>query len=215
MTYPQPILNHVLVTVESEKVDMIHYGSLELKVAGTEGLEDVSKYAQTMGHVVNVPRGMSNGIPYKYIVPEVQVDDDVVLHYSAIDDTMAIEHNGERLYLVPYEYIFAAIRNGEIVMIGGRVLCEAIQAEGVVNDDGINVIKSPSGIITAINVPHDAKFATLSHIGTPLKGSPTLSVKIGDVIAYPRDADWENEIMGKKYFCMTQEDILMHEPKQS
>lgn len=210
--YPQPIYNNVLVQVDSEKKTTIKHGALELVAAGTDYNEDLSVYAQTLGRCVNVPRGASDGI-FRQIEQEVRVGDEVVLHYNSIDENQSFEHEGETLYLVPYDYIFAVIRDGEIVMIGGRVLCLPIY-EGV-EEDGMVVKKTESGIITDINVKHDLKKAILSHIGTPLKNCKTLPVNTGDLVWYDKDADFENTIMGKKYFVMTQEDLLMYQPKNN
>jgi co-chaperonin GroES (HSP10) len=213
MPYPKPVFNHLLVRVKSEKANRVKLGALELEIAGIDYNTDASAYAQTMGEVLSVPRAMSKGIPYEYIEPEVQIGDEVVLHYNAITEDAEVEYNNEKFYMVPYEYIFCAFRNGQMIMIGGRVLCEAVYEEGAVEEDGMMVKKSESGIITDINVKHDLKKAFLSQIGTPLKGAPALPVVAGDEVWYPKDADFENTINGKKYFCMVQEDLLMYRPK--
>lgn len=213
MDYPQPIYDHILVKVEQEKKSVIKHGELELIAAGQEYNPDMRVFAITEGLCVNVPRGMSKGIPYEYIVPEVEIGDIVVLHFNSIDEDSKVETNKGVFYLVPYEYVFAVIRDSEIVVIGGRVLCLPLYDDAV-EEDGMMVRKTGSGIITEINVKHDFKRAILSHIGTPLKGSKELPVKAGDMIWYPKDADFENEVQGKTYFCMTQEDILMYKENE-
>ena len=208
MRYPQPPYNNILVKVESMNKETIKHGSLELKTAGIDYNEDLRVYAQTKGYCVNVPRGMKGGF-FPYIAQEIKIGDEVVLHFNSINEHMCVDEE-QQLYLVPYDYIFSVIRDGEIVMIGGRVLCEPIT--DAVEEDGMKVKKTESGIIQEINVKHDLKKATLTHIGTPMLDRPVLDVKAGDTVWYPKDADFENVINGKTYFVMIQEDLLMCQP---
>ncbi len=213
MIYPQPIYDHILVKVEEEVKSKIKHGSLELIAAGQDYNPDQKVFAITQGLCVNVPRGMSKGIPYEFIVPEVEKGDIVVLHFNSIDEGSRIEIGEEVFYLVPYEYVFAVLRDSRIVMIGGRVLCLPYY-ENAIEEDGMMIRKTESGIITEINVKHDLKKAVLAHIGNPLRNAEVLPVAIGDLIWYAQDADFENEVAGKTYFCMMQDDILMYKPNE-
>jgi co-chaperonin GroES (HSP10) len=115
------------------------------------------------------------------------------------------------LYLIGMDHIFVMVRNGDVIMFGSRILAEPLYDDDVVEDGGIRVRKTKSGIISEINVKHNLKKARLSHIGNPLKNEVKTDAAPGDVIFYDKDADFENEVEGKNYFCMMQEDILMKE----
>ena len=152
---------------------------------------------------------------YDNFVSEVEVGDKVYFHYTAIDLDSRIEYEDERYYAVPLEMVWCKVKDGVLTMIGGRVFCEAMEYEYddieeiEVGGVKIKVRMSGSGLVTEMNPKtQDINRARLIHIGTPLKNLPEVDVVPGDVIYYAKDADFENLIEGKKYFCMTQEDIL-------
>lgn len=212
MRFPQPVYNNLLVRVEKNRVDTINSEKLSLILAGTEGSEDTSRGAQTVGYVASVPRVMFNG---NTIVPELKVGDKIFMHYSSIDDASLVELPDGDYYLVPYDYVFAVLKYGKVEkMIGARVFCLPVTDEDdVVSEDGMLVKKTSSGIIYEINVEHNTKVARIAHIGTPLDGAPVLPVKAGDLVIYDKDADFENDVEGTTYFSMVQEDLLMYQPK--
>jgi co-chaperonin GroES (HSP10) len=214
MNYPQPVFDCLLVKVESEKITKIKGKELELELAGTDGSEDTSKAAQTIGLVVSTPRRLYRG---SKIVPEVKEGDTVFMHFHAITEDSEVDLGELGLYyLVPYELVFATVKDGKPdKMIGGRVLCMPVtdDADAVLDDDGRLVKKTKSGIIYEINIKPSTKWAKLAHIGTPLTGAPNCSVNPNDSVIYAVDADFEVTICDVKFFCMIQEDLLMYEPK--
>jgi co-chaperonin GroES (HSP10) len=207
----QPVYNNLLVSVESELVETIKRGTLELKLADHDLLEGRLYNTQKVGTVVATPRAM-----YKEstVVPEVKVGDKVFLHYNAIEEETRYElPDGTTVYLVPYEYIFVVLNDdtgNPEKMIGGRVLCEPVYDDDLEFDNELgHVRRSASGIILETNVKHNVKVARVSCIGTPLTGNRSLPVLPGDLIVYPENADFENVINDRTYFCMTQEDLLL------
>jgi co-chaperonin GroES (HSP10) len=174
---------------------------------------DRSIGAQRTGKVIALPLGISDHPFLKAIQEEVQVGDILYFHFNSIhpDSRVELDINEKPYYLVNMENIFCLVRNGEIIMYGGRVLAEPLYDADVEDVLGMNIRKTNSGIISEINVGHNFKKARLAHIGKPLKGAEKLDARAGDIIYYAKDADFINVIEGKTYFCMIQEDILLVE----
>lgn len=203
----QVILDNVLVKVESE-VNNTRNG-LYIPDGFLPSGPPPSKV--TTGIVVGVPLGMYE---YSEIVPEVQVGDRVYFHYNAISEMsrVLLEYSQDYDHSIPYSMIFCAVRNGEIIMIGSRVLCEKYYDPDItfeeINGVVIPVKKSKSGIIMEMNVKHNPHKAVLRHIGNPLRGQKRVDARPGDLVYYEKDADFENTIEGREYLCMKQENLL-------
>jgi co-chaperonin GroES (HSP10) len=208
----RPIYDHVLVEVERE---------WNQEIKGKHGIVGVTFEneierglgAIRTGKVVATPRGLSDSHAVLGIQDTFEVGDKVYFHFNSIDADSRMETDIEKKpnYLVHCGSIFCIVRNGKIIMYASRVLAEPIFDDDVVEDGGIRVKKTKSGIITEINVGHNTKKARLSYIGNPLAHQSPVDVAPGEVIYYTRDADFENEIEGKIYFCMLQEDLLAKE----
>jgi co-chaperonin GroES (HSP10) len=205
-----PIYNNVLVAVDREWNDEIQGKNGIVGITFENDIER-ARGAVTKGVVVALPRATSNHYLLSRIRDKVLVGDTIYFHFNSIHEDTRVELSIEErpYYSVPMWSIFCVIRDGQIIMFGGRVLCHAKYDEDVVDEGGIKVKKTKSGIITNINVTHNLKEAVLRHIGNPLAGQPILPVKSGDTIMYDTDADMEFEVEGHKYLCMTQEDLLM------
>lgn len=208
----RPIYDHVLVETEAEWKQEIQGKNGIIGVTFENEIERGLGAIRT-GKVLALPRGLSNSFNVKGIQETLQVGDTVYFHFNSIDaeSRVDLDVREKPSYLVHIGSIFCAVRDGHITMVGGRVLAEAIYDDDVVDDGGIKVKKTKSGIITEINVKHNVKKATLSHIGLPKRGEQTIDVAPGDVIYYAKDADFENEVEGKPFFVFYQEDILMKE----
>lgn len=208
----QPVYDKVLVEVDSEwrGEQKGKYGVIGIVY---ENDIDRSVGAQRVGKVVAVPRAISNHYYLKLVNDTVMVGDTLYFHFNAILSDTKIELNihDKPYYLVDMDQIFAIVRDGQIIMYGGRILTEPLFDEDIEDIGNLMVRKTKSGIISEINVKHNLKKATLAHIGNSLKGHKKPDVSPGDLVYYDQDADFENEIEGKKYFCMMQDDILMKE----
>jgi co-chaperonin GroES (HSP10) len=208
----QPVYDKVLVEVEAE------WQTEHLTKSGVIGIafeNDIDRLGGAVrnGRVIAVPRGISAHYFLSFVQESPQIGDILYFHFNAIlpDNKIDLNIYGKPYYLIHMENIFAMVRGGEVIMYGGRVLAEPIFDGDVEDLGGLKVRKTKGGIISELNVGHNLKKATLTHIGNPLKNDTKTDVAPGDTIFYDKDADFENEIEGKKYFCMVQEDILMKE----
>lgn len=208
----QPVYDKVLVEVEAEWLDVQTTASGVVAVA-FENEIDRRAGAVRKGRVVALPCAISDHYFLKLVQDTVEVGDLLYFHFNAItpDSRVDLKILDKPYYLVCMEHIFAIVRNGQILMYGGRVLAEPIYDEDIQDLGGLKVKKTASGVIKELNVGHNLKKARLTHIGNPLTDQPKTKVSPGDIIYYEQDADFENEIEGKKYFCMIQEDIQMKE----
>lgn len=145
------------------------------------------------------------------IVPEVQVGDRVYFHYNALSDINAIPDT-DGLWVLDYEFVFCAVRNGEIIPIGGRVLAEPMFDEDIVEIDAggftAKAKLTESGLVKELNPGHNLSKARLAYIGAPLAGNLPVCIKPGDVFYYIKNGDFKNRIEGKDYFVMLQDEIL-------
>jgi co-chaperonin GroES (HSP10) len=208
----QPVYDKVLVEVESEwKTEHVTKSG----VIGIAFENDIDRLAGAVrkGKVVAAPRGISDHYYLSRVQDLPQEGDIIYFHFNAIlpDNKIDLNIYEKPLYLIGMDHIFVMVRNGDVIMFGSRILAEPLYDDDVVEDGGIRVRKTKSGIISEINVKHNLKKARLSHIGNPLKNEVKTDAAPGDVIFYDKDADFENEVEGKNYFCMMQEDILMKE----
>lgn len=145
------------------------------------------------------------------IVPDVRVGDRIYFHYNALkEDNMLPDHKG--LWVIQYDQVFCTVRSGEIIMIAGRILAEPMFDDDVVEID-VNGHKqkaklTASGLVKEINPEHSLKKAKLAHIGNPQVGDDPVPIEKGQIFYYIKNGDFKNEIEGKEYFVMYQEDIL-------
>lgn len=183
-------------------------GSLQLYV---DPLYKEGSHKVTYGTVICIPEIMpANSV----IVPEVKVGDKIYFHYNSLD-AEAMVPDTEGIFMIPYDMVFCALREGVLIPIAGKVLCKPYFDPDIVEMEVGGVMMkcklTKSGIIKEINVRHNLKQAVLTHIGTPLMDAKVLDVKVGEVVWYALDADFENVIEGETYFVMDQELLLMVE----
>lgn len=191
----------LIVKLEQAYHEEIEYGELKLQI---DPLFRKWENAVRQGEVISVPKVNRYGIEN-----EVNPGDTIFFHYNVVDECSEneIEINEEIYYKVPYIHVFCVLKDDDIKMIGGRVFCEPIYDDDIEMVDGM-LVKKQGGIITEVNVGHNSKKARVAYIGSPSKGSSKLDVKPGDVIFYEKNADFENTVNGKTYFCMKQDDII-------
>lgn len=212
----QPLYDNLLVKVASETNDKMKVGSLELFIPQGRFLtnqDGAPVQAQTKGVVVQIPLGLYE---CAHIMPEAKVGDTVYFHYNSISkDSLAISGYGEDIvYRIPYSMIFCVVREGCIIPIGSRVFCEPYYDKDVkeIEHEGVTMkVREKNGIIIETNASHDLTKAKLAHIGSPNVGAKKLACSSGDIVWYEKDADFPNEIEGKKLFVMKQEDLIMYE----
>lgn len=208
----RPIYDHVLVEVEAEYKEEIRTKS---GIIGVNFENEIVRGlgAIRTGKVIATPRGFSKHYAVATIQERIEEGDTVYFHFNAVDAESRMETDVEKkpFYNIHYSSIFCYVRGGVITMVGSRVLAEPVYDDDVVLEGGIRVKKSKSGIITEINVKHNVKKARLTHIGNPRRGEKLPDVGPGEIVYYAHDADFENEIEGKQYFVMFQEDLLMKE----
>lgn len=183
----------------------VQHGSLNLYV---DPLYNKGRHKVRSAEVVAVPSGMEY---WSKIVPEVQVGDLVYFHYNALTEDSALPDN-PGLWVIEYERVFCSVRGGDIVMIGGRILAEPVFDDDIteVEVGGVmtKVKLSKSGLVKELHPEYNLKRARLSYIGTPLIDHDAVPIKTGDVFYYVSNGDFVNNINGKDYFVMFQEDIL-------
>jgi co-chaperonin GroES (HSP10) len=161
-----------------------------------------------VAEVVAIPEKLED---WCKIIPDVRVGDKVYFHYNALkEDNMLPDYQG--LWVIDYDFIFCTVRDGQINMIGGRILAEPLFDDDIVEIevDGFKqkAKLTQSGLVKELNPSHSLKKAKLASIGKPLIGEPAIPIQVGDVFYYIKNGDFRNEIEGKDYFVMYQEDVL-------
>ncbi len=198
-------MNNLLV--EIEEVQKTKIGSIHLDPGFNP-----EQFVTTHGKVVALPEGYSKD--YNNIAKEVEVGDTIYFHYLSVDDGARIPepyNEGKKLYYIDYHSVFVAVRDGEIIPIGGWCVCEPVFEKEVetfeLDGNTITIMIGENGLVESANPIHSEVFAKLTHIGTKLANQPDLDVKVGDRIAYLDQCDTKNEIDGKEVFIIHQEEL--------
>jgi co-chaperonin GroES (HSP10) len=161
-----------------------------------------------VAQVVEVPSEMYG---WSRTVPEVHVGDKVYIHHNALEEFNMIP-DSKGLWVIEYEDVLCAVRDGNIIPINGRILAEPIFDDDIIEIDyhgaKRKVKMTESGLVKELDPSYNLKKARLAHIGTPQKGDAKVPINKGDVFYYILNADYKNEIEGKEYFVMFQDEII-------
>jgi co-chaperonin GroES (HSP10) len=199
----QPIRNYIHIKVDKQYNDEIlldNGGKLFI-----DPTWNPQEHVSICGEVVATPiAGVSiYSLECKGIVPEVQIGDRVYFNFN----TLLTESNRlkDDIWMVAYDQVFCAERNGELIAIGGWILVEPF----------IETLDEKNGSLFIPEMAQKKEWQTkgiLKHIGTPKTDQPQLPVKAGDIIYFDKWCCFKNKIAGKEYFCMEQADIILYEP---
>jgi len=216
----RPMNNYVLV---KPKLD-----TNKIEVAGKEFYVDttweVEKHAPTEGEVIEVPDKLIFDIKKPWstefdVDMELKPKDKVYFHYltkqnSESNGRVVRNDDGEILYLIPYDQIFAAVRQDKIIPINGYLLVDLIEGDLVKSE----VLEIPD----LLKKKGSAKFARVKHVSSPIrkykrfpKEGDCNTVKVGDIVAYSINSDlpmqyaYYNSLgKEKKYRRMQRRDIF-------
>jgi co-chaperonin GroES (HSP10) len=171
----------------------------------------------TQARVVAVPGGLKDEwvdmtTRESDIHQEVRVGDVAYFHFNSLtEDNKLITPEGE-VYRVPYSRVYCVSREGEIIMIGGWALVEPTYPDDIEVSviEGEKCFKRKGGFLylPPSSVKEEEQVGILRHIGTPLKGRPTLPYKAGDTVLLALYSDIRITVEGKEYFRVAQSDLL-------
>lgn len=201
--------NALIVEVGAQYDDTVQYGSLSIFI---DPLFKPTHNARIYGIVKAVPKGKCYNEDGNEIETDVRVGDKVYFHYLATFDENACLYGN--YYRIPYCWIFCAVRDSDIIPIGGWTLCEKIIEEEdefeevEVGGIKISAIKNSSGLVTSVTKRDSNKYAIVRHIGKPLKNADSLGVNSGEKVLIEKNTNFENVIEGKTYYTIRQGDIL-------
>lgn len=155
------------------------------------------------GEVVSIPHKLGRQLENRGIYPDVQVGDKIYFSWMVTlkkDRLFEVEEEDgsfSQYWVVDYFHIWCAVRNEQIIMIGGKLLVEIITE---VKEEKIGSIIIPE----AYRKQKLVKKGILRHIGEPLEGEPYLNVEPGDVVYFPEKCAFINEIEGTEYYLFDQ-----------
>lgn len=204
--YKKAPFNGVIVKVEEQFDSKVKFKSLELDIDHEFAPTD---YARIYGEVVAVTDKKPLTDNLQGIDPIVQVGDKIYFKYLVtLDDSRCIFGN---YYMCPYPWIFCVVRNGDIIPVGGWVLCDIIESAPVeqieINGVKLSVDLDANGLVTNINKKKETNRAIVRHIGAPLEGD-TCEVSVGDEVILADYSNFTNKIEGKDYYLVEQKYIL-------
>lgn len=223
---PSAILNNVLVKIDWEVKRQMQYKSLSLEIIPFEGKlndsYDPKGHRQTKGVVVSLPLGFSDEPAFTKIRKDVRLGDTIYFHFNSIDEDTRIEIGEDYYYQISYDQIICIVRDGEIIMVGGRILVRPYFDKDIQDIDHlggkIKVKTTASGLVSTVigwdvesKDGHHLNKGTLAHISHEAVGDMPLPIKAGDTVYFETDSDWENWIEDKMYFVMRQEDLILKE----
>lgn len=175
------------------------------------------------------PAIYSNNPPMEYklssdIRQEVCLHDDIYFKWRVVFSKQnLIAQSADKppsfIFKVPYDHIYCAVRDGNIIMIGSHVLIDPVweQWEDILVKTYYQNIKNPDGslmerpkkewILKKASPDKKDRQGIIAHIGSPLKGWNT-DLKQGDRILYKAKLNNLVTIEGKKYFVLRQDQIV-------
>lgn len=228
-------------TLFDDKVKFKGIGGRELFVDPTF---DPAVHVRIYGEVVNLPLRLSESIPisqehrgipsyheqspYKYktvsdVEREVRIGDRIYFHFNTIKQHNFVRVDGvdpDRVWFIKvrYDQVICAVRDGQIIMIGGHCLIDpdfeswkdiSIPSYSDLKDkDGNPILKPESQWLVTKSAP-GYKYLTgfVRAVGSPLRGD-VCEVKVGQKIWYHRNADWMVKIESKDYFVIKQRHLI-------
>jgi len=219
----------------------------KVKYKGMELIRDTSynpkEHTNISGEVVSVPVRLSSTLPisqvskglpsyhgaspyiYRWlsdIEQQVKVGDKIFFHFNTIVPQNIVQVDGERenrtWYIkCRYDQIYCAVRNEEIIMIGGYCLVDpdfqtwediSIPTySNLLGEDGKPLLKpKEQWIVTKTAPTYKYLLGFVRHVGSPVRGDRT-EVKVGQKILYQKNADFMINVEGKDYFLIHQRHI--------
>ena len=203
--------NVLIVEIEKQYEDEIQHGSLKLHIdAGFNPTFSLRTY----GTVLAIPEGkVKEEGTNNLIDPIIKVGDKIHFHYLATDseiNLLSSDHKKE-VRRVFYHYVFAVVRDGELIPCSGWILGKPVIEGGgeqiQVGNQLMRVEMSDSGIITSVNMKKSMQKVSVSHISEYV-GIPT-QLKKGD-ICYSKIINmlnFENKIEGESFYCFKEDDV--------
>lgn len=184
------LFNQVLIRPDREENDIIKLGDAELKLVTAF---DEFKHKCCTGTVVQLPEQLIFNRKKGYLCQkfdtqiELQIGDRIIFHYLAMNtarkmyDKHLLKDIPPDHTLIPYDQIFVAIRNGEVIPVNGYLLVEPA-------DEEINT----SLIIPDALKKKATKRGFIRYMGKPVNGyrdyedwgADSDDVKVGDEVLY-------------------------------
>ena len=226
--------DHVFFTVDKTTEDEINKGDLKLYIDTTY---DPMRHARIFGKVIAIPRKLTKTIigskpepfppsatkpmEFRYldeIVPEVKIGDKIYFHYLTLSEpekTLVATWNNRDVYAVRYDQIYCAVRNGEIIPIGGHVLVEPefeswddilLPTYETFPDGSKQELPRDKWIQTRVEPRAKDLRGIVRHVGTPPTGEEH-NLKEGDHILFRRNADFMIKVEGEEYYVMKSRNI--------
>jgi co-chaperonin GroES (HSP10) len=207
--------NLLIVEIEKQYEDTLQYGSLKLHIdAGFNPTFNL----RTFGTVIALPEGkIAEEGSDNEIDPIVQVGDKVYFHYLAVDDNRHLisSTKEKQIRRVFYHWIFAIVRDGEVIPCSGWVLGlpyidgkgEEITMETESGTQTVKVEYSDAGVITKVNMEKSIQKVVVDKVSEYIGQESNL--KKGDICfsKHKNMLNFENEIEGVKYYCFKEDDV--------
>lgn len=227
------------------KTTRLHNDSIDLggKKLFLEVGYDPARHVCIHGEVTSVPVRLSPGImisqqhrglpsyyeqtPYSYrflddVEQDVEVGDKIFFHFNTVKSHNIVKVDGtapnRTWYIkVRYDQVICAVRNGEIIMIGGHTLIDpdfeswadisVPTYSDLLDEDGKKIVKPENQwLVTKSSPTYKHRTGFVKKVGKPLRGDKC-EIKEGQKILYQTNADWMVRIEDRDYFVIKQRNI--------
>jgi len=188
----RPIKNVVFTKREKKENDEIKIGEETLRVdTSWSPMHWVNQRAE----VYSVPEVLDSWMNTEI---EVQPGDFVYTHHFINDANNAIEFEDLEIAYMPYNQLYARVRDGEIYMLNDFVLVEPVR-------ETEDEIKTESGLYFKTNTEVKRNIGILKYVNSNTKD---IGAKVGDKVCFEKDADYEMDIEGEKLFRMKNSNLI-------
>lgn len=189
-----PVGNEVYIDIEKETNDTMSINGQEMFLD-----TDFNRlwHARQYGKVKYRPRRFRKEAEDNV---DLQIGDKVYVHHFVIENTHQVDLYGEKLYWVQYPMCFCVVRDGEITMLNDYILAKPVlePEENYITKSGL-MIKPEAEYIDRV-----VKIVKTNHT------SHEHGLEKDMVVTILRDADYEMEIEGEKYYVMRNIECELH-----
>jgi hypothetical protein len=139
---------------------------------------DPDRHATVTGIIWGLPSHLyysgepNKGMPWKTQL-EAKIGDGVIVYYLSIINALKpkegryIVENGERYVLIPYQFLYALVRDGSIIPINGYVLIEGIEDPSITREKERMAKMNMELIVLERRINNNVVFGRVKYIGIP------------------------------------------------
>lgn len=188
--------NRVLLEIEKRINNSVELAGHEVYLYdGDKPLSDGSYNPEARKRIWGIVKGVPEKLNQhlSHIEQELKIGDKVYFHYLYNDPMNEVVLEGKRYLNMPYDKIFCAVRDGQIIPVGGWLFITKKEEEVKALEFEVKKEVKNTGVVS---------FKSNPYIGEEEE------LEVGGTVCYEDNLEFENEVEGKKYYLIKREYIV-------